>query len=421
MAGIVETGDGLLGTEERPAASAEIPAETSIKTMGDDQLTEAELAYFKSGGQDITGLLGDERYKADAEARVATEASAPATLAPPAAPAAPAATATPPAAEETVPDGEEVDFAKVTTGEDGRMRDERGRFVPHAALAKERERMKAQRDRADGLVEENRTLADNYTRLAERVKVLQELWDKPKDAAPAAVETPPEPVAPPDPETDIFAYARWQGEQIKAANEQIKALSQKVEEKTTGVEQKITERDMVSAYQADAARFAGEKTDFGKAYTHMITQRHAALAMLGYNDATERATIITGEERDLVERAFKAGKRPAEFIYNYAATMGYVPPAPTPTPPAPAAAAPAAAAPAPAPAAAPTAPVQSEAEKLLNHQRAQAATQTLSGTGGASGEGLTAESLAAMSDEQFAALHAQLGKKGMKAYLGGSV
>lgn len=429
----VELSDGLLAGEERPAAgAAELPADTSVKMMGDDQLTEAELAYFKSGGQEVTGLLNDTRYKDDVIARQAAEAGAPPTnpdipvpaSAAPLAPAAPVqASTTPaaPAAEVVVPEGEDVDFTKVVTDPDGRMRDDKGRFVPHAALHKERVRLAAERERSNGLAAENATLNQNYTKLSERVKVLQEIFEKNNEPVPAAAApATPEPVAPPDPETDIFAYSRWQADQIKAANERIEALAKKMEESTGQVQAKMTEQSMVSAYKEDASRFAAEKPDFGKAYSHLIVQRHAALAMMGFADAEERNKIINSEERELVERAYTQGKRPAEFIYNYASTMGYraAAPDPTQTTPAPVAAAPGSGGDTPA---APAGAVISEAEKLLNAQRAQAASATLSGTGAASGEGLTAEALANMSEAQFEQIAAQLGRKGMRAYMGGAV
>lgn len=431
MAGTIETGDGLLGNEDRPAQTPTPDTGVQSTRSNDDQLTEAELAYFKSGGQDVSGLLNDSRYKDDVIARQEAEAAnqpAP-TAAPASAPAPAQATTTPaPVTEETIPDNEEVDFSKVSEGADGRLRDDKGRFVPHAALHRERVRLQTERERNATLAQENSQLTTNYTKLAERVAVLQEIWNKPKDPEPAPAA--PEPVAPPDPEQDIFAYTRWQAEQIKAAQNQILELSKKIEERDTNVTQRLTERDMIDGYKQDAVVFGQQQPAFREAYTNLINQRHAALALLGFNDAAERARIINTEEKELVQRAYGQGKRPAEFIYNYAVVNGYRPaaPAPNPTPaPAPAGAAPAAptaAAPAPAPAPAPAAPapVMSEAEKLLNAQRAQAATATLGGGGGSpTAEGLTAESLATMSEEQFVALAQKMGKVGMRQYLGGNV
>lgn len=421
-----------------------------IGLLGTDELTEAEKAYFSSGGKDVSGLLQEDLYKEEiaphreefeTQTQPAAAAPPPASETPPtptapAAPPPPAAQAKPPVAEE-VGENEEFRFEELQVGPDGRLRDERGRYVPLKALQNERERYRSQRDENATLKAQNTDLQSRFDKLATRMDQLNELWTKqtqPAAAAPAEQpkpevkkETPP---PPPDPEQDIFAYARWQTEQLARYGDTIKALEEKitssqkaVDETKTEFKRDLGERDMVGYYRADAAAFAAEKPDFGEAYRHLIRQRHGTLEMLGFADEKERAAQINAEERELVQRAIAQGRRPAEFIYAYAMQSGYRTPAPAPTPtpaPAPAAAAPAPA-PAPTPAAAPAGGVPAPSDRLASQIAAQNASQTLSGAGGTAPETLSLQALADMSEEQFAAVYAKLGKAGMRQYLGGGM
>jgi hypothetical protein len=190
----------------------------------------------------------------------------------------------------------------------------------------------------------------------------------------------------------------------------------------------MTEAQMLNAYRQDAQAFNAAKPEFGGAYRHLIDNRHAELALMGYNDATERSRIIHEEERGLVQQAYKLGKRPAEFLFNVAVTRGYRSPAgaaPAPAAPAPVPApTPAAIVPAPTPpvatvATATPAAINAEAQRLQNAAAAQNAAVTLSGAGGAGGENLTAEAIAAMSETDFAALQKRLGPAGMRQFMGG--
>ena len=405
-----------------------------------DELTEAEKAYFNSGGQDVSGLLKEDIYKAEVEPRreelSAPPPSSPAPAAQPTeAPLTPAATQNPaPGAPQPVATGEEVlgenddfSFDGLQVGPDGRLRDDKGRYVPLRHLQKERERFKTARDANQALQVEHRTLQENYAKLAGRMDALQELWQKPAAAEPPKAEVAPEPVkeeTPPDPEQDIFAYVRYQqgviakqNEVLANLNKRFEELPAKVEETKKAVQEQFTERDVVSYYRSDAESFGREKPEFFEAYRDLITKRHAALAIMGHTDPAARAAQIQREERELVNMAVEQRMRPAEFIYNYAVANGFRAAAPNPTPaPAPAAPAPAAAAPVPAPA---PSGQMTEAERLQAAIAAQAATATLSGAGGVASETLSVDALAKMTDEEFAAIYSKLGKRGMRQYLGG--
>lgn len=443
----------MTGETEKPEVQ-----EIGPKSTFSDELTPAEKAYFESGGKDLSGLLNDDIYKNEAAQHREEferpqneepvhhhqeELSARGEETPPV--KAPTSEAPPPKTEEVVPDDEEINFDEITYDSAGKPRDKQGRFVPHSALVKERERFKEKRDQAarqatelEELRARNQELQESQTRVSERMNLLQELFEKnQRGEATETPAAPPQEETPPDPETDIFAYVRWQDKRFQqlqeAHNKQIQELSEKLTNSTSTINQQLTEQQMIDTYRSDAARFAREKADFGEAYKHLVGQRHAQLALMGFNDANKRMEQIRNEERQLLELAFQQGRRPAEYIYNYAVTMGYNPaqssPPPTqPTPVAPSA--PQAAAPVTNPA--PTPPIGtppaaapngqlSEAERLLQQRNAQNASATLSGSGGQSSEGLTAEKLAQMSEAEFQQIYAKLGRDGMRQFLGGAV
>src|SRR5690606_20175936 len=102
-----------------------------VETLGNPEgLTDAERAYFSSGGADVAAL--EKEYGGNggnSDANGGAEA--------PAAPAAPAAAA-------AVSADTEDDDGAITIGADGKARDTvSGKYVPHSAMHKERERRKA--------------------------------------------------------------------------------------------------------------------------------------------------------------------------------------------------------------------------------------------------------------------------------------
>lgn len=444
----------MSGIIEDTMTREELPAKN---THMSDELTEAELKYFQSGGQDISSLLGDPGYKDDVESLNAerqaieeqrtkqpTEPEQTYQEIPAKKPAVEVVEDTQPPKAEAEPVSEEFKFEELQIGQDGRLRDASGKFVPLAALREEREKFKQQRDSNQELLKANEDLREKYAKLSERIATLQEVWSKsPEAKQEVKKEETPKTIAQglqelltaenvPTPEEDIFGFANWQKGVIEKQNQAIAALEEMitssrkeiVEKEIQPVRQQLTEKDVVDYYRQDAANFASTQTDFGDAYRYLMNQRHATLAFAGFTDPEQRQSQIRQEERDLVDLALKQNKRPAEFIYNYAVAAGYRKPVadPNPTPPA-----------NPAPAnnanltAQPNPAVQqpliaaqpNPAERLQNQVNAQNAAATLSGTGGAASETLTAEAIANMSERDFIELSKKLGKAGMRQYLGG--
>jgi len=445
-----------------PGAAAPQPAPTNAdeftrtelgeKKSGweSEELSPEELAYFNSRGNDTAGLgvapepvaprapvtpdggplTPQPAYTpppAPAPTPVAAEAPR-APVTPDGAPLTPPQPAAPAPNSEAVGEDEEVDFDTLTVDAQGVMRDPRGRYVPHSALHKARERFKSERARADTATTELTQLRQNLATMEGRFAQLNDLLaQRAAPAQPAAPAPAPEPVdEAPDPQTDIFGYAAWQGRQIAKMDQRITALQETATKKVEEVSGQLTEANMMQSYKGDAQAYAAAKPEFAQAYRHLIDSRNAELTLMGYTDPNQRMQVIREEEAQLVRKAYEQRKRPAEFIHNVAIMRGFrhaPPAAPTAAPapaPAPAAAVvPPPAAPVPVPNSATPAAIN-HAQALANQAAARAASATLSGVGGAGSDALTADAIANMSEAEFEALYHKMGGKrgGMRQFLG---
>src|SRR5688572_14826361 len=114
--------------------------------------------------------------------------------------------------------------------------------------------------------------------------------------------------------------------------------------------------------------FKSKTQDFDKAYNFLMQSRFTELTEAGY-ETHEAQQMIANEERMLVEDAFNREMNPAERIYKMAKARGY-------------------------------AKEESEAEKQIKTvQKGLEASKNLKG--GGTSAGLTLQSLADMSEEEF--------------------
>ena len=360
-------------------------------------LTDAERAYFSSGGTDTVAL----------EKEYATSTS---DLAP-AAPAAAVEQGDGTPAPAPAADADADEDGAITIGADGKARDTlSGKYVPHHALHKERERRKA----TDA---ELMTVREKLARGEERLSVLMELVQSgeapakgapgaaaPRAAKPAADADPfaEEPI---DPEVDVFGA-------LKQSQRQTAALLKRMQDGDQASKAKEASASVGNAYKSDAIAFARTQTDFGDAYNHLITSMHQELEAMGVADEAARNRQIAEREKEFVAGILAAKGSPAAALYKVAKVRGYTPKAPAGGQPAPGGAAPA---PASKPAADPNAVAKLEA---IN--KAKETVVSLGGSGGsAGGDVLTLESLSNMSEAEFAATAKRIGKAGMARIMGG--
>jgi hypothetical protein len=337
--------------------------------MSEESLSPAEAAYFSSKGSDTSGLEA-EFAQGDSQAGDSVQGGNPT-------PSAQTGFSGGPEGQEQPlgeDDGEEV----IIVGKDGKPRAQgSGRFVPHQALHKERERRKS-------VETELGTYREKMARADERMAVLNEILGKEEPAARASAAGVEQEI---DPSVDPLGA-------LTQAYAKIKALESKVNETASQQQERENSRAMLSAYQNDAARFVREKPEFQHAYSYLFEGRHRELEAMGMTDQAERNRFIANEERQIVSSAIQGRRSPAQMLYNLAVARGF--------------------------SHAPAAPQQNDAQRLEHLAKAQrVAGSSLSSAGGTSGEGLTPAALANMSEEEFATVAAKLGKAKLRQLMGG--
>lgn len=254
-----------------------------------------------------------------------------------------------------------------------------GKFVPHGAFHKERERRKQTETEL-----QNTRL--EMARASERLAVLNDII--------AAGETQAKPQqtveddVPPDPEVDIFAHVKWQQKKI-AELEQYRAQQSEQQQ------QARLASEVQNFYRNDAMNFMKETPDFADAYQYVANSFANELRAKGFDDQTIRAQMMN-EEASIAYQCKQRGASPAKVIYEMAKARGWQG----------------------SNAAAPK-PATNAASKLDTIAKGQKSTASLSGAGGGGAEGLTIEALANMSEEEFIAVSAKLGKSKMRQLLGG--
>lgn len=317
-----------------------------------EALSPAEAEYFSSKGEKADGLA-------------------------PAAEPAPTVSNTE-TVQQAEPQTNEVDDDEgIYIDENGKPRSViSGKFVPHAALHKERERRKS-------VESEYMTVREKMARAEERLAVLNEVLQQP--TAPQAPQgDQPEEV--PDAEKDIFAFVKYQEKKIQE-------LQQRLQQEDQQRQQQRGFQQLETAYKQDAQNFVKQTPDFPDAYSYIANSYAKELAVLGYDEGQIRQQLAR-EETNLVAEAFKRGMSPSQVLYERAKARGYTPKAAGQQP-------------------------NAAAQKLDTIAKGQSTHKSLSSAGGASGEGLTVEALANMDEAEFAAVAAKLGKSKLRSLMGG--
>lgn len=287
------------------------------------ELSADELAYFESGGETLP----------QEQPAVAPE----------------------PQAEAPQPEPQQPD------------RDEKGRFVPHQALHAEREEHKKTRSELQSLKEQQAVLNDRWNTLIS----LRQQQEQPKEQAP------------PDPETDIFGFAKWQADQLTALKTKIEDTEKQATQRQQVADQ---EQTLWNDWSREANAYAAEKPEFGEALTFLSSMRASQLKALGAIDpnlSSDQAITaqINNELRSIVIQSKQANVSPAKFVHDLAIAYGFKTQAPDPAPD-------------PAKVTLP--------DKLANIAGAIDAAKTVGQSPGrAGGDALTPESIAAMSPAEF--------------------
>lgn len=173
--------------------------------------------------------------------------------------------------------------------------------------------------------EANKELRARIAEMEKRSAVLEDRWNTMLALQqPQQEETAP---SPPDPDEDIFAFSRWQAEQLRALQEHV--TGREVAEYEAAVAQRA-EQAVWNFWEASAREFAEANVDFGDAARWLSTFRDDQLQALAavdprFSDARARNWQIEEELKAIVVNAAQQGKSPAELVYGIARGYGYQP------------------------------------------------------------------------------------------------
>lgn len=219
-----------------------------------------------------------------------------------------------------------------------------GQTVPLATLLEERRAFQARID----------ALAEQTTRGNERLQQLAARYAKPEEK-PATVET------------DAIAVVR--------------RLEQEVGELRGRSQQQEQIAQFSASVNGQVETFRSQTPDYDAAYNHLKQVRILELRAMGFQDAAIPQQLAQ-DEFGIAAQALQSRLNPAQVIYQLAAARGYQKPA------------------AQSNGAGAAAPV----DRLALQQRGQAAARTLSGAGGGAPPKLSLQTLADMSEAEFANL-----------------
>ncbi len=252
-----------------------------------------------------------------------------------------------------------ADTAPETQAAEAKEEPSERKTVPITALHEEREARKAAQQRA-------RELEQQLQRLSGRLDVLNQAIN------------PQQQTKPLDPREQPV-------EAVVVHEDRLRAL----EERTRAEEQN---RHFSAALAASTQEFAKRQPDLQDAFNYLERHRTEELRTAGIADADIPA-IIVNEAAQISSLAFQQGANPAERLYNIAKTRGYAPKPAEPEHK-------------PGILDQPRGPDGkfAPADKIETVAKAQKAAKSLSASGGGGATDLTLESLASMTDDEFAAL-----------------
>ncbi|HZC17385.1 MAG TPA: hypothetical protein VE309_11550 [Caulobacteraceae bacterium] len=189
----------------------------------------------------------------------------------------------------------------------------------------------------------------------------------------AQPHTPAERAAKPDMETNPIGYMRWADQRLEFYERREAEAARQQEEQSR---QQAAVAQIARRMEDFEKDFADDHPDYFKAAAHFRTARTAELAEEGVS-AADMAQALRQDFVNVIARATRAGKDPAEVVYKLARNRGFG--------------------------------ADSDDKKLQTISRAANAGRTLSGAGGAAGEAeLTVEYVNGLSGKAFTEARARL-------------
>ena len=255
--------------------------------------------------------------------------------------------------------------------------DNPGKFVRHGAFHEERERRK---ELQAELARVRHDQAERDGRLQERLNMLQQAWAPQQEAARI-----------PTPETDALGTLKYVSGELQALKQQ---QAERQQQETQYTERQQQHQAFEQAVKADEAAFQQTAPDYLEAVEFAKETRLNELREIGYNE-TRAQQILFNDIIHISTEALNEGRSPAQAYYNFAKYRGFAKQAAPPK----------------------ADPAAEAGAKLKNIAAGQAAGKSLGSAPGSSAPGLTLETIANMSNDDFAAI--ALDKKQWRKVMGG--
>lgn len=252
--------------------------------------------------------------------------------------------------------------------------------VPHAALHEERELRKAAEQRAIEAERARQTMEERVNILLHRAGQL----------APEQQQQTPQPQIPPM-ETDPVGHLTAR---LRQTEQQLADLARAAQGRSSQDQQAQIAQALQMRTIAMENEFRAKAPDYDNAARYLAEARHKQLTIAGVTDPAERQAFLAQEAFSLAARAAQTNRNPAEIVYDLAKSFGYTPPA----------------------AAAPPAPEAADRIQAITQGQAQA--RTLGNARGVGPAGVTAQTLAAMSEEEFLAFAKKATPAQLRAVMG---
>jgi hypothetical protein len=240
---------------------------------------------------------------------------------------------------------------------------DKGGTVPQQALHAEREKRKAAEDR-------ERSKDDELAKVREQLDAIAKMREQVAARKPADLPAADDPAA--------LEHLRTRLNEVEQGQTRI---SQHMDD-TALAQREVQELGNVMVQSE--ARYRQEKPDYDDAINHVIHMRANELALYGLAPAQIQRTIAE-EATEIIRSAVQQGRDPAELGYQIALSRGYRPRKATARPK----------------------PNRTAARRRQSTRlRGQGASgKSLGSGGGGSPKALTAEALAALSDDEFEAIY----------------
>jgi hypothetical protein len=258
-----------------------------------------------------------------------------------------------PETEESDDDSEEiVDVAN----QDGETR---RKMIAFGAYDKQRKAAKAAKEQLTQMQQQMAYLQGMLQNVQQPGAKASQTADGPQQ--PQITDTPPDHVKEPE---------KW----LAWVNQTLAHSAKTVQQQTAQSQQSQQFAQLNDAVLAAEQEFVETQPDFYDALKYVQGQRKAELKELGYG-AAEIQQIMAAQAQDVALRALNQGKNPAERIYALAKARGYK--------------------------AAPPPKTETEAQKVIRQAEGQKKATTIANLSGGGPKGITVETLANTSQEEF--------------------